>query len=193
MCNRFCQPHFLHKILTLGIEVSPFAARLKNVTHVNDKEFLYYQSYVAHKELIVQLFVKRTNFKVIQTKPPVNVNNKNEAHNVIKTYNICICIIMAKWICQDGFQLSSRMYWRTDNVHWNPYHQFVELYLKIFSVNCKRSRGEHYRSCKKDRWWWWWLNAELSKAQFEMETNKIWFKRTVNKEYWYIRPAAWSA
>jgi hypothetical protein len=50
----------------------------------------------------------------------------------------------------------------------NPYHQFVELYLKIFSVNCKRSRGEHYRSCKKDR-----LNAELSKAQFEMETNKI--------------------
>jgi len=29
--------------------------------------------------------VERTNFKVVQTKTPANLNNKNEAHNVIKT------------------------------------------------------------------------------------------------------------
>ena len=52
------------------------------------KRDVYYQSQVARKELRVHFLVERTNFKVVRTKAPANVNNKNEAQNVIKTIRV---------------------------------------------------------------------------------------------------------
>jgi len=52
------------------------------------REFLIIKAMWHTKNERVQLFVERTNFKVVQTKTPANLNNKNEAHNVIKTITI---------------------------------------------------------------------------------------------------------
>jgi hypothetical protein len=83
--NWFCQPSFLRKVLGSGIAVSPFPGFSQNANPENSKVFLYYESHMAHKELRVQLLVERNNFKVFPSKTPGSVNNKNKAHNVIKT------------------------------------------------------------------------------------------------------------
>jgi len=49
----------------------------------------------------MQLIMERTNFKVVQTKTPENLNKKNEAHNVIKTIIISefASLLTAKGCC----------------------------------------------------------------------------------------------